>query len=247
FVLQDRMGGSMWDFGAVADTFLMELEKRPEIASAYTTFNANFPQYLLEVDPVKAKALGVSINEMMQTIQGYYGRVRVSDFNRFGRQYRLYMQADFEYRAEPESFKSIFVRNSNNEMVPVNTIVKLKKVMGPEIVNRYNLYNAIAINAIPAKGYSTGEAMNAMEETASAYLPGNYSYEWTGMSLEESKSGNETVLIFALSIIFVYFLLAAQYESYILPLAVMLSVPVGLIGVYAAINLVGLENNIYVQ
>jgi len=247
FVLQDRMGGSMWDFGMVADTFMRELEKRPEVASAYTTFNANFPQYLLEVDPVKAKALGVSINEMMRTIQGYYGRVMVSDFNRFGRQYRLYMQADFEYRAEPESFKSIFVRNSADEMVPVNTIVTLKKVMGPEIVNRYNLYNAIAINAIPSEGYSTGEAMKAMEETAAAYLPGNYSYEWTGMSLEESQSGNETVLIFALSILFVYFLLAAQYESYILPLAVMLSVPVGLIGVYTLVNLVGLENNIYVQ
>ena len=247
FVLQDRMGGSMWDFGMVADTFMRELEKRPEIASAYTTFNANFPQYLLEVDPVKAKALGVSINDMMRTIQGYYGRVMVSDFNRFGRQYRLYMQADFEYRAEPESFKSIFVRNDNDEMVPANTLIKLKKVMGPEIVNRYNLYNAIGINAIPADGYSTGEAMAAMEEIAADQLSGNYSYEWTGMSLEERKSGNETLLIFALSILFVYFLLAAQYESYILPMAVMLSVPVGLIGVYSVINVVGLENNIYVQ
>jgi len=247
FVLQDRMGGSMWDFGSVADTFIMELEKRPEIASAYTTFNANFPQYILEVDPVKAKALGVSINDMMRTIQGYYGRVRVSDFNRFGRQYRLYMQADFAYRNDPESFKSIFVRNNKGEMVPANTIIKLRKAMGPEIVNRYNLYNAIAINAIPAEGHSTGEAMQAMEATAAEYLPGNYSYEWTGMSLEERQSGNETALIFALSIIFVYFLLAAQYESYILPLAVMLSVPVGLVGVYAVVNMVGLENNIYVQ
>jgi len=247
FVLQDRMGGSMWDFGMVADTFMRELEKRPEIASANTTFNANFPQYLLEIDPIKAKALGVSIQDMMRTIQGYYGRVMVSDFNRFGRQYRLFMQADFKYRAEPESFNSIFVRNNRGEMVPVNTIVKLKKVMGPEIVNRYNLYNAIAINATPAEGYSTGEAMEAMEAVAAEHLPGNYSYEWTGMSLEERQSGNETALIFALSIIFVYFLLAAQYESYILPLAVMLSVPVGLIGVYSVINVVGLENNIYVQ
>lgn len=247
FVLQDRMGGSMWDFGAVADTFITELGKRPEIASAYTTFNANFPQYVLEVDPVKAKALGVSINDMMRTIQGYYGRVRVSDFNRFGRQYRLYMQADFDYRTDPESFKSIFVRNNKGEMVPANTIITLRKAMGPEVVNRYNLYNAIAVNATPAEGYSTGEAMQAMEATAAEHLPGNYSYEWTGMSLEERKSGNETFLIFALSIIFVYFLLAAQYESYILPLAVMLSVPVGLVGVYTLVNLVGLENNIYVQ
>src|SRR5690606_32309978 len=205
------------------------------------------PQYILDADPVKAKALGVNINDMMRTIQGYYGRVRVSDFNRFGRQYRLYMQADFEYRTDPESFNSIFVRNNQGEMVPANTIIKLRKAMGPEVVNRYNLYNAIAVNAIPAEGYSTGEAMEAMQATAAEYLPGNYSYEWTGMSLEERQSGNQTALIFALSIVFVYFLLSAQYESYILPLAVMLSVPVGLIGVYSVINLVGLENNIYVQ
>jgi len=247
FVLQDRMGGSMFDFGLVADSFITVLEQRAEIASAYTTFNANFPQYELEIDPVKAKALGVDINDLMRTIQGYYGRVRVSDFNRFGRQYRLYMQADFEYRQNPESFKSIFVRNDNDEMVPANTLIKLKKTMGPEVVNRYNLYNAIAINAIPAEGYSTGEAMDAMEEAAAEFLPGNYSYEWTGMSLEERQSSSQTTLIFTLSILFVYFLLAAQYESYILPLAILLSVPVGLIGVYATINLVGLENNIYVQ
>lgn len=247
FVLQDRMGGSMWDFGLVADSFITVLENRAEIASAYTTFNANFPQYELEIDPVKAKALGVNVNDLMRTIQGYYGRVRVSDFNRFGRQYRLYMQADFEYRQNPESFKSIFVRNNNGEMVPANTLIKLNQTMGPEIVNRYNLYNAIAINAIPAEGYSTGEAMDAMEEVAAENLPANYSYEWTGMSLEERQSSNQTTLIFTLSILFVYFLLAAQYESYILPLAILFSVPVGLIGVYATINLVGLENNIYVQ
>ena len=247
FVLQDRMGGSMYDFGLVADSFITELEKRNEIASAQTTFNANFPQYELEIDPVKAKALGVDINTLMRTVQGYYGRVRVSDFNRFGRQYRLYMQADFEYRENPESFKSIFVRNKTGEMVPANTLITLNKVMGPEIVNRYNLYNAIAINAIPADGYSTGEAMNAMEEVAAQHLTTNYSYEWTGMSLEERQSGNQTTLIFTLCILFVYFLLAAQYESYILPLSILFSVPVGLIGVYASVNLVGLENNIYVQ
>ncbi len=247
FVLQDRMGGSMYDFGLAADSFITILEGRKEIASAYTTFNANFPQYELAIDPVKAKALGVDVNDLMRTVQGYYGRVRVSDFNRFGRQYRLYMQADFEYRQNPESFKSIFVRNDKGEMVPANTLITLNKVMGPEIVNRYNLYNAIAINASPAEGYSTGEAMDAMEEAAAEHLPANYSYEWTGMSLEERQSGSQTTLIFTLSILFVYFLLAAQYESYILPLAILLSVPVGLIGVYAAVNLVGLENNIYVQ
>src|SRR5690606_3638913 len=166
FVLQDRMGGSMWDFGAVADTFITELGKRPEIASAYTTFNANFPQYVLEIDPVKAKALGASINDMMRTIQGYYCQGLVSVFNRYRRQYRFYMQADFAYRTDTESFKSIFVRNNKGEMVPANTIITLRQDMGPEVVNRYNLYNAIAVNATPAEGYSTGEAMQAMEATA---------------------------------------------------------------------------------
>src|SRR5690606_41641777 len=128
-----------------------------------TTFNANFPQYVLEVDPVKAKALGVSINDMMRTIQGYYGRVRVSDFNRFGRQYRLYMQADFAYRTDPESFKSIFVRNNKGEMVPANTIITLRKAMGPEVVNRYNVYNVAAVNAATAARYTPPDAMPATQ------------------------------------------------------------------------------------
>lgn len=246
-VLQDRMGGSFQDFSSVADSFISELERRPEIGTAYTPFKANFPQYELEINQVKAKALGVNVRDLMTTIRAYYGRVQAGDFSRFGRQYRVYMQADFDYRAEPESFKSIFVRNNRGEMVPANTLITLKKVQGPENVNRYNLFNAITINATPADGYSTGQAMKAVEEVAGGNLPGNYSYEWTGMSLEEKESGNQTVLIFILSIVFVYFLLAAQYESYILPFAILLSVPVGLLGVFLTINLVGLENNIYVQ
>ncbi len=247
FVLQDRMGGSFQDFSFLADSFIAELEKRPEIGTAYTPFKANFPQYELEINPVKAKALGVDVRDLMTTVRAYYGRVQAGDFSRFGRQYRVYMQADFDYRAEPESFKSIFVRNKQGEMVPANTLITLNKTQGPENVSRYNLYNAITINATPADGYSTGQAMQAVEEIAHAGLPGNYSYEWTGMSREERESGSQTTLIFALSILFVYFLLAAQYESYILPFAILLSVPVGLLGVFLTINLVGLENNIYVQ
>ncbi len=247
FVLQDRLGGTLQDFSSIADSFITELETRPEIAAAYTPFKANFPQYELEIDQVKAKALGVNVRDLMNTVRAYYGRVQAGDFSRFGRQYRVYMQADIDYRAEPESFKSIFVRNNQGEMVPANTLIKLNKVLGPETVNRYNLYNAIAINATPASGYSTGDAMKAVEEVAAENLPGNYGYEWTGMSLEESGSGNQTILIFLLSIVFVYFLLAAQYESYLLPFAILLSVPVGLAGVYTTVNLVGLENNIYVQ
>jgi HAE1 family hydrophobic/amphiphilic exporter-1 len=246
-VLQDRLGGDIRDFNVLADTFINQLNELPEIGNAYTSFKSTFPQYEVNIDVVKAKSLGVSINSLMSTIRLYFARVQASDFSRFGRQYRVYVQSDFDFRTDPESFSSIFVRNDAGKMVPINTIVTLNKIVGPETITRYNLYNAIVVNAEPAKGYSTGDAMAAIEQFAEEKLPGNIGYEWTGMSLEESQSGSQTVLIFALSILFVYFLLAAQYESYILPWAVLLSIPVGLIGVYATIGLVGLQNNIYVQ
>jgi HAE1 family hydrophobic/amphiphilic exporter-1 len=246
-VLQDRLGGDIRDFNVLADTFINQLNELPEIGNAYTSFKSTFPQYEVNIDVVKAKSLGVSINSLMSTIRLYFARVQASDFSRFGRQYRVYVQSDFDFRTDPESFSSIFVRNDAGKMVPINTIVTLNNIVGPETITRYNLYNAIVVNAEPAKGYSTGDAMAAIEQFAEEKLPGNIGYEWTGMSLEESQSGSQTVLIFALSILFVYFLLAAQYESYILPWAVLLSIPVGLIGVYATIGLVGLQNNIYVQ
>jgi len=246
-VLQDRLGGSFTTFSEDAETFINEIQKRPEIDNAFTPFKANFPQYELDIDFIKAQALGVSAKDLMTAIKGYYGRVQAGDFSRFGRQYKIYMQADARFTNDPESFKSIFVRNKRGEMVPANTLIKLRRVMGPETVNRYNLYNAISINATPSSGYSTGDAIQAIEEVANQNLAANYSYEWTGMSLEEKGSGGETIMIFALSLLFVYFLLAIQYESYILPLAILLSVPVGLIGVYTAVNLAGLQNNIYVQ
>lgn len=246
-VLQDRMGGDIRDFNVIADTFINKLNDLPEIDNASTTFKSNFPQYEVNIDVVKAKMLGVEINSLMSTIRSYFARVQASDFNRFGRQYRVYVQSDFDYRRDPESFNSIFVRNNTGKMVPINTVLTLEKVVGPESIMRYNLYNAILVNVTPASGYSTGDAMGAIEELAASDLPGNYGYEWTGMSFEESQSGSQSVLIFALSILFVYFLLSAQYESYILPWAVLLSIPVGLIGVYSSVTLVGLENNIYVQ
>lgn len=247
FVLQDRLGGPFTDFSKVANRFIEDLLQQPEIEAAFTPFKANFPQYEMEIDYVKAQAMGVNVRDLMTSIRGYYGRSQAGDFTRFGRQYRVYMQADPRFTNDPESFKSIFVRNRSGEMVPANTLIKLHRVMGPETVNRYNLFNSIAINATPAAGYSTGQAMAAIEKVAHESLAANYSYEWTGMSREEKKSGGQTVLIFALSILFVYFLLAIQFESYILPLAIILSIPVGLIGVYTAVNLAGLENNIYVQ
>ncbi|WP_028297270.1 efflux RND transporter permease subunit [Olivibacter sitiensis] len=247
FVLQDRLGGSFATFADVSDNFINELLKHDEIATAFTPFKATFPQYLLEIDYVKAQTLGVNVKEMMTTIANYYGRARIGNFSRFGRLYSIFMQGELQQTISPETFKNIFVKNSRGDMVPVNTLIKLVKKQGPETVTRYNLFNAITINATPAPGYSTGDAMKVVEEVASAQLNNNYSYEWTGMSLEERESGGQTAFIFGLSILFVYFLLAAQYESYILPFAILLSVPVGLVGVFLAVNLAGLQNNIYVQ
>jgi len=246
-VLQDRLGRDFSEFGDATDAFIKELSNTPEISTAFTMFNPRFPQYELEVDYVKANALGVNVKEMMNAVKSFYGRVQVSDFSRFGRQYRVYMQADAEFKNDAESFNSIFIRNNKGEMLPANTLISLKKVRGPEIVNRYNLYNSISINAAPAEGYSTGDAMDAAEKVAAEYLPDGYSFEWTGISLEEKKSGSQTILVFGLSLLFVYFLLSAQYESYIIPLSVIMSLPTGLLGVFIAVKLAGLQNNIYVQ
>ncbi|UYW01745.1 efflux RND transporter permease subunit [Flavobacterium agricola] len=245
-VLQDRLGGKFDQFDEVATEFIEKLNQQPEIQNAFTSFNADFPQYMLDIDYVKAKSLGVDVKELMTTIRSYFGRVQAGDFSRFGRQYRVYMQADVDFRNDPESFKNIFVRNKNGEMLPANTLIKLRKVFGPETVNRYNLFNAIAVKITPADGYSTGDVIETIDRL-SQELPGNYSYEYTGMTLEEKNQGNQAVVIFGLSIVFVFFLLAAQYESFMLPFAILLAVPTGLFGVYTTINFVGLQNNIYVQ
>src|SRR5690554_2408792 len=246
FVLQDRLDSGSDKFDEQAQSIIQQLNESDEVANAFTSFNANFPQYVLDIDYIKAKALGVSAKDLMTTIRAYYGRVQAGDFSRFGRQYRVYMQADVKYRDTPSSFNSIFVKNNKGEMLPVNTLVQLRQVYGPETVTRYNLFNAISIKATPADGYSTGDVINRVEEIAKD-IPGNYSHEYTGMTLEEKNTGNQALYIFGISILFVYFLLAAQYESFLLPVAILLSVPVGILGVYTFVNMAGLTNNIYVQ
>lgn len=247
FVLEDQMEGNLQTFGAVSDSILNELNNRPEILSANTTFDANYPQYELSVDDDKAMAMGVKPKDMLNNFRMYFSRYRASDFILFNRMNYVYFQAPPEAAATASSFNNIYVRNDDDEMVPVNNLAKLKKTFGPEIVTRYNMFNSVEVNAEPAEGYSTGNAMDAVSEVMDEDLPGNYKYEWTGMSLEEKKAGGQTVYILLLSILFVYFFLSAQYESYIIPLSIILSIPVGLIGVYSVINLVGLQNNIYVQ
>ncbi|MCE7065087.1 efflux RND transporter permease subunit [Dyadobacter sp. CY326] len=247
FMLQDRGNGSLEKLSATTNQFLAALMKKKEIAYAFTTFATANPQYMLEVDNAKAKQLNVPVNELLQTLQIYYGSSFVSDFNRFGKYYRVMAQAEASYRANPSSLNNIYVKNTEGEMVPANQLVTLKRVFGPETVTRNNLYNAVAINGTPKPGYSTGDAIRAVRETAAEVLPNNYRTEWTGMTREEINAGSQILLIFVLSLVFVYFLLAAQYESYILPFAVIFTIPLGVFGVMLFINLSGIENNIYVQ
>ncbi|MCF0055966.1 efflux RND transporter permease subunit [Dyadobacter sp. CY356] len=247
FVLQDRNGGKLDKFSGVANNFIGELMKRPEIAVAFTAFRADYPQLEMEVDEVKAEQLSVNVKDILQTMQAYFGSSQASDFNRFGKYYRVMVQAEKADRTDPTSMDGVLVKNRLGNMVPINTLVKMKRVYGPETASRYNLFNSIGINAIAKPGFSSGDAIRAVEEVASKNLPNGFKYEFSGMTKEEISSGGQSVVVFALCLLFVYFLLAAQYESYILPFAVILSIPTGIFGVFAAIGLTGIENNIYVQ
>ncbi len=247
FVLQDRTGGSLGKFSEISKGFIGALTKRPEIGFALTNFKTTNPQYELIVDNIKAAQLGVSVNDLMAVMQSFLGSKQASDFNRFGKYYRVIMQSSPNDRARLTSLNGIFVSNSSGNMVPLNSLITMRRVYGTETVDHFNLFNAIAINASVKPGFSTGQAIKAVEQVAATTLPSGYSYDWKGQSREEIESSGGQVVIFSLSLIFVYFLLAALYESYILPLAVMLSIPTGMLGVFIAIKLAGIANNIYVQ
>ncbi|HXB94961.1 MAG TPA: efflux RND transporter permease subunit, partial [Puia sp.] len=247
FMLQDQTNGSLDKLGATAWQLIGALMQRKEIAYAFTTFASGNPQYQMEVDDNKARQLNVSISDLLKTMQIYYGSSFVSDFNRFGKYYRVMAQADIPYRTNEASLNGIYVKSQLGQMVPINQLITLKRVYGPETVTRNNLYNAVTINGVPKPGYSTGDAIKAIEETAAQVLPRGYATEWTGMTREEKASGSQIIFIFILSLVFVYFLLSAQYESYILPFSVVLSIPVGVFGVFAFLKLFGVDNNIYVQ
>lgn len=246
-MLQDRTNGSLDKLAGTAWGFIGALGQRKEVANAFTTFNTGNPQYSIEIDDVKAKQLGVSVSELLNTLQIYYGSSFVSDFNRFGKYSRVMAQADFQYRLDKNSLDGIYVKNSSGAMVPATTVAKFVRVYGPETVTRNNLYSAVTINATPKPGYSTGDVIKAVQEVSKKTLPSGYSYEFTGVTREEIRAGNQTAFVFFLSILFVYFLLAAQYESYILPLAVILTVPTGILGVYTFIGIGGVDSNVYVQ
>ena len=238
------------DWQTVSNTtneFLAALNARPEVQYAITQFNPNFPQYELEVDVEKTKTAGLEVTDVLNAMSGYYGGLYTTDFNRFGKQYRVMIQAKPEDRADESSINSIFVTNNNGESVSISQFVTLKKIYGPEVVSRFNLLSSVKINGALNPGYSTGDAIKAIEEVTAQVLPTNYTYEYSGLTKEENSAGNQTVLIFILSLVFVYFLLSAQYESYLLPFSILLSLPIGIAGAIGFINLTGLENNIYFQ
>ena len=246
--MQDRTGGDINQFFAVVQGFLAQLNARPEIQMAYTTFNPSFPQYLIDIDAAKAKQAGISPTTLLSTLQGYYGGMYVSNFNRFGKIYRVMMQAAPEARVNTETLNSIKVRNGS-EMAPISNFVKLTRVYGPDLMNRFNMFTSISVTGQPAPGFSSGDAIAAINEVAAQALPQGYGYEYAGMTREESSSsgGSATATIFGLCLLFVYLLLSAQYESYLLPFAVILSIPFGLAGAFIFAQIFDVSNNIYLQ
>ncbi|MEG1579985.1 MAG: efflux RND transporter permease subunit, partial [Bacteroidaceae bacterium] len=241
--IQDKTGGSLDKFYGITKEFISKLEARPEIATAQTSFSPNYPQYMIDIDVAACKKAGLSPNDILTTLQGYYGGLYASNFNRFGKLYRVMIQGDWSARANMETLKNIKVRNGN-EMAPITQFMTTHRVYGPDNINRFNLFTSMTINGTPADGYSSGEAIKAMEEVAQS-LPTGYGYEFSGMTREEQNaSGSTTAIVFILCFVFIYLLLSAQYESYILPLSVLLSVPFGLAGSFLFVHLLGLANNI---
>ena len=246
FVLQDKTGGDLNKFYKVAQDYLAALNKRPEFSRALTTYNPNYPQYMVDVDVAKAKQAGTSPAAILSVLQGYYGGMYASNFNAYGKLFRVMIQGTVESRMSESGLTNIYVRTAGG-MAPVSEFCTLKRVYGPSNITRFNLFTSIAINATPADGYSSGQAIQAAEEVAKQVLPQGYGYEFSGLTRSEKEASNSTAMIFVLCIVFVYLILSAQYESYILPLAVILSIPIGLSGAFIFTLIFEHNNDIYMQ
>ncbi|SHM89369.1 hydrophobe/amphiphile efflux-1 (HAE1) family protein [Chitinophaga jiangningensis] len=246
-VLDKTGAGDIKQTADVTDKFIAALKQRKEIGSAFTSFDASFPQYMIHVDQAMAAKKGVSIDNAMSNLQTLMGSYYASNFIRFGQMYKVMVQADPRYRGKPEDLLSLYVKNDQGEQVSYADFIKLERVYGPDQLTRYNMYTAAMINGDAAPGFSSSQAIAAVEEVAKKELPRGYSYEWSGMTREQILSGNQAIYIFALCLVFVYLLLAAQYESFLLPLPVILSLPAGIFGAFLSLKLMGLENNIYAQ
>lgn len=246
--LLDRTGrGDLQRTGTISKDFINALNNSPEIYNAFSSFDPNFPQYLISVDQQMAAKKGITIDKAMSTLQTLMGSYYASNFIRFGQMYKVMVQASPEFRTKPEDVLLLYVKNEQSEMVPFSTFIKMERVYGPEQLTRYNMYTSAMINGDAAAGYSSGDAIKAIEKIAAEKLPKGYSFEWSGMTREQILSGNQVIYIFIICLIFVYLLLAAQYESLLLPLAVILSLPTGIFGAFLFLKITGLENNIYAQ
>ena len=245
--MQDKTGGDVNEFFQTTQQYLGALNQRPEIAMAYSTFDVRYPQWLVEVDPSKCKRAGITPDQVLSTLSGYYGGQYVSNFNRFSKVYKVMIQSDPQYRLDEASLNNTFVRMSNGEMAPLSQFLTLTRTYGAESLSRFNMYNSIAVNAMPAYGYSTGDAIRAVQETASTSLPKGYGYDYGGITREENQQSGTTAIIFGICFLMIYLILSALYESFLIPFAVLLSVPCGLMGSFLFARMFGLENNIYLQ
>ena len=245
--LQDRTAASFQETARVANMLVDSLNRDPRLQGVTSGFQPNFPQYLLKVDLAQAAKLGVNVNEALESLQSYVGSFYSSNFIRFGQMYKVMLQASPEYRMEPKDIYSLYAKNRNGEMVPYSNFLTMERVFGPNQITRYNMFTSSLITGDAAHGVSTGEAIAAVEEVAAKILPRGYALEWSGVSREEKESGGQTILIFGICLLFVYLLLAAQYESLLLPFPVILSLPAGVFGAYFVLQLAGIDNNIYAQ
>ena len=245
--LLDREAGSLEDLDETANTFVNNLIQQPEVAYASNPFSTNYPQLRIDINTAKAKQAGVGVNDILSVLQGYVGGIYTANFSRFGKQYRVFVQSLPDDRISTESLNSMYVRTTDGQMSPVSQFVTLNRIYGPQSISRFNLFNAVAINGTATPGYSSGGAIDAIRRTAEDVLPNGYDVAFSGLTREEIASAGQAGIIFALSIVFVYFLLAAQYESYLLPFSVILSLPIGVAGAFLATWLTDNQNNIYFQ
>ena len=247
YILQNTSGATPQKLADIMRALISEAQKQPEIASAYCTFSANVPQMYIDLDREKAKKLGINILDIFNTLQGQLGSVYINDFNMGSKVYKVIMQAEQNFRSSEKDINKLYIRDKDNNMIPISTLMETESVTGPEIIYRYNMYPSVTIKGVPAKGYSSGQAMEAMERVSKNILPNGFSYEWTGISYQEKLAGEKVLFIFALAILFIYLFLVAQYESWMIAFAVMFSVPIAFFGALGALLVTGLENNIYTQ
>jgi hydrophobic/amphiphilic exporter-1 (mainly G- bacteria), HAE1 family len=247
FMLQDRSGGTVTQLAEMLDKLALAARKRPEIASVVSTFRPSVPQLYVEVDQDRVLKQGLQFTEVYQTLQAFLGGAYVNQFNRFGRQWKVYLQAEPEYRTSADKINNFYVRNSKGDMTPLASLVTIKRVSGPEYTNRFNLYRSIQINGSPATGFSSGQAMAAMEQVCKENLPADFGYAWSDMSYQEKKAEGGQGMVFAMSFVFVFLILVALYESWSLPFSVLLSVPVAVLGAYGGLLLRKFDNNVFAQ